>query len=292
MKNIKSFNNFLNERLYDFSHPDVKDKWALRVPNELPQKFDDMKCIDNTGFEDSLVVGATYKNLGYSSMGDKVFIMDDNKEYNHVPLKCFWNEVNEAESVRDLMKPKSTAELKKIFDNLTENELAIKELQGMQSIMLADSLTNLKNNKEAYNREVYNNTDIDCHKLFQEGRYRLFYISTGEKSIEFGIPPRIESIFITNSRENYYVDVDNKFVGRDKNFITEIITTFQNEYRDKVQGWNDITMEDGIDSGPSNITSDKVFKWFTLLQEMFEGAHKHNNKVIKEGEQIPELRYK
>lgn len=92
---IKRFDEFINERVYDFSHPDTSDEWKLTVPDELPQKFDKIPCINNEGFEDKLTIGKEYLIVGYSSMGDTLWIFGDNGEYNYYPLKCFWKKSNE-----------------------------------------------------------------------------------------------------------------------------------------------------------------------------------------------------
>lgn len=193
-------------------------------------------------------------------------------------IKKFNEYINEG--IRDMMTPKSSEELSKAFDNLSERELAIKELQAMQSIMLCGMINS---------REFFSKTDIDCNSLFDELNCQIFYISTGSKSVEFGLPPRIEAMCFIYGNRIYYVDIDNKFLGRQMGGVTEIITTFESDYRDKISEWNDMTVEEGIDtpSRPSPITLQKFKKWFGLLEDMFNDAS--YIRKIESGQQIPEL---
>jgi hypothetical protein len=90
--NWKTFTeNKINEyKEYDFSHPDLPEvSHKLNVPNHLPQKYDEMECVDNEEFEELLTIGKKYTNLGYSSLGDKVFVLCDNDRYRHVSTRCF-----------------------------------------------------------------------------------------------------------------------------------------------------------------------------------------------------------
>ena len=167
------------------------------------------------------------------------------------------------ESVRDMMKPKSSEELLKLFNSMSEVELSEKELQAMQKIAQYYYLDN---------REEYIKTDIDLHKLFVDGEHMMYYISTGDKSIQHGFPPHIEGITISNGFTCFYVDVNSKFVGKEDDMETLIITMFQNEYRDRLQVWNDMTMEDRIDDGLENIKGGDVGKWYDYLVELFDDA--------------------
>jgi phosphomevalonate kinase len=72
---------------YDFSYPDYPDNWILNVPNDLPQKFEWMPCLETCGFY--LTVGKQYRNIGYSSMGDRITVFDDNNKMILANLKCF-----------------------------------------------------------------------------------------------------------------------------------------------------------------------------------------------------------
>jgi hypothetical protein len=194
-------------------------------------------------------------------------------------IKKFNDFINEGKSVRELMTSKSPEELVKIFNNMREDELAVKELQGMQSIAQYYYL----NNAEAYIK-----TDVDYHKIYVDSKYSIYYISTGRKSLQLGIPPSIEGITISDGLTCFYVDVACKFVGKEDDMETLIITTFQNDYRGRLQDWNDMTMEDGIDvipGEPSSITHDKVDKWYKQLKEMFEDAGR-NAYEIKSGEEL------
>lgn len=195
-----------------------------------------------------------------------------------------------SEGVRDMMTPKSPKELAKIFDNMREDELSIKEVQGMQSIMLSDSVTN--------NPDMFVKTGIDCHLIFREDGERtwnrLYYISTSEKSLDFGIPPRIEGLYLSNGKLQFYVDISNKFLCRVIRSEVEILLTYQNDYRDKIEDWHNITMREGIDDVipgyPSEITLETFNRWIGLLQDMFNSASKYYIKTIEYGVHIPELR--
>jgi hypothetical protein len=76
---------------YDFSHPDALNTWAVIVPDEYPQKFDWMPCLETGGF--NLTVGKQYRNIGYSSMGNRLWVIDDKEKLILVNLKCFINYV-------------------------------------------------------------------------------------------------------------------------------------------------------------------------------------------------------
>jgi len=73
--------------IYDFSHPDYPNTWILTVPDDQPQKFDMMKCLETSGF--NLTVNKEYRNIGYSSMGNRLWVFDDNDNLVLVNLKCF-----------------------------------------------------------------------------------------------------------------------------------------------------------------------------------------------------------
>jgi len=175
------------------------------------------------------------------------------------------------ESVRDMMKPKSEEELIKLFNSMSEVKLSVKELQGMQHIAQYYYL----NNKEEYVK-----TDIDYHKLFVDGEHMMHYISTGDKSIQLGFPPHIEGLTISNGFTCFYVDVNSKFVGKEDDMETLIITTFQNDYREKLQVWNDMTMEDRIDDGLENIKAGDVGKWYDYLVELFDDAGSSAREIL------------
>jgi hypothetical protein len=72
---------------YDFSHPDAPDIWYVIVPDDLPQKYDWMPCLETGGFD--LTIGKQYRNIGYSSMGDRLWVIDNNDKLILVNLKCF-----------------------------------------------------------------------------------------------------------------------------------------------------------------------------------------------------------
>ena len=72
---------------YDFSHPDCPDVWTLTVPDNLPQKFNMMPCIATGTYK--LTVGKTYRNIGWSSMGNMIWVFDDNDDLILVDFKCF-----------------------------------------------------------------------------------------------------------------------------------------------------------------------------------------------------------
>jgi hypothetical protein len=72
---------------YDFSHPDSPDTWYVLVPDDLPQKFQKMICLESCGFD--ITVGKEYINIGYSSLGDRITVFDDNDHMILVHLKCF-----------------------------------------------------------------------------------------------------------------------------------------------------------------------------------------------------------
>lgn len=46
-----------------------------------------MPCLETCGFY--LTVGKQYRNIGYSSMGDRITVFDDNNKMILVNLKCF-----------------------------------------------------------------------------------------------------------------------------------------------------------------------------------------------------------
>lgn len=77
--------------IYDFSHPDVPDSWTLNVPDDNPQKFEWMRCLETGGF--NLTVGKQYQNIGYSSLGNRLWVIDDKNKLVLVNLKCFINYV-------------------------------------------------------------------------------------------------------------------------------------------------------------------------------------------------------
>ena len=79
---IKNFKKFNEERKYDFSHPDAPDTWSVHVPDDRPQQYDKVTCINNDKFEGKLTVDKPYQILGFSSMGDMYFMEDDTKRYN------------------------------------------------------------------------------------------------------------------------------------------------------------------------------------------------------------------
>ena len=202
-------------------------------------------------------------------------------------LKTYEKFLNE--SIRDQMTPKSLEEMEKAFDNMSEKELAAKELQGIYSIMLSQNLFN--------NRASYSLMGIDYHLICHEGVYKIYYIDTSRDSMKFGIPPRIEAIVMKKGRDTYYVDLGCKFVGREvfsndgeigKQPELEIITTFENNYRDKIEEWHDLTMEDGKIEG-NNITEEDTREWFNMLKDIFVSAGNRYIKMIEEGEQIPDL---
>ena len=77
----------MNKIKYDFSHPDCPDTWAVYVPDNLPQKFDKMICLAACGFK--LTVGKEYINIGWSSMGDRLNVFDDDNQLILANLQCF-----------------------------------------------------------------------------------------------------------------------------------------------------------------------------------------------------------
>jgi hypothetical protein len=72
---------------YDHSHPDAPDIWSVIVPDYLPQKGDKMICLDACGFD--LTVGKEYLNIGWSAMGDRLNVFDDNNKMILANLQCF-----------------------------------------------------------------------------------------------------------------------------------------------------------------------------------------------------------
>jgi hypothetical protein len=81
---------------YDFNHPDYSDTWYVIVPDDQPQKGDMMPCLASCGYD--LTIGKSYKNIGYSSMGDRLWVADDNNKLVLVNLKCFINYGSEKRS--------------------------------------------------------------------------------------------------------------------------------------------------------------------------------------------------
>jgi len=72
---------------YDFSHPDTPNTWFLIVPDDQPQKGDMIPCIEIGNHK--LTIGKQYRNIGYSSMGNKIWVADDNNKLILADLKCF-----------------------------------------------------------------------------------------------------------------------------------------------------------------------------------------------------------
>ena len=117
---IKNFKKFNEERKYDFSHPDAPDTWSVHVPDDRPQQYDKVTCINNDKFEGKLTVDKPYQILGFSSMGDMYFMEDDTKRYNHYPIKCFSD--TPKEPLRGTTVNESNTISKEIIESIEEHD--------------------------------------------------------------------------------------------------------------------------------------------------------------------------
>jgi len=230
---------------------------------------------------------------------------------NIITYDQFLNEGIEPTSIRDKMIPKSPEEIKSEIDKLpvddkldkilsnklqnlyTANEMesiidsmnpykkSMKEVQNIQSILLS--------NRSFDSYDTYKETGIDCHTIYHDKTFAIYYVSTGMESLQFGILPSIEAIVMNKDNGYYYIDVNNNYLAKYKPDGIDFIYARASDFGDKLREWNDFTLENNMDN-PKEIKPEDVSTWYSMLNDMVNSLGNRKVNIIESGEQIPELR--